>query len=123
MAAKKKQKPSNGRAHKRYTLLGSYNKNKVKKLQRIIKAQPNNTAAKETLAKQPFVYSRKPPKAKIWTPSKMRYAQLCNIIKKAKFRKEPEPIVPQFIKVLSKLRKSKIRYKRRKRKLIKHGHI
>ena len=73
--AEKKAKGSSAEGHfARYKANKTWEKNRIRKLEKTLKAQPTNEQARTAL--KCIVYRRKTPKAKEWSHSWKRVAQL-----------------------------------------------
>lgn len=59
-----------------YKTSNTFAKNKRTKLERHLKKHPNDIQTKEVLEKGKFEYSRKESKAKMWSSTTKKYAQL-----------------------------------------------
>lgn len=76
--AKQKSMKNKG-SYAAYKAEGRYAKNKVKKLERLCKQQPNNLPLKKALERaksgDAAQYSRKASRSKMWTPGSIKFAE------------------------------------------------
>lgn len=72
--AKKKRTPGEDRCFKEYKTLGRYAKNKKAKIEKHLRAHPEDEQAQAAL-KNIKQYSRKKPHSRQWSPDRVRLAQ------------------------------------------------
>ena len=124
--AQKKPRPANTRAHTVYKIENRWEKNKIRKMKKRLKEQPNNDALRNRLTdieKNGATYNRnKVPKNHTWSPKDKWFAEC-----KAKVTRladhyfnfdrkgvDKTPTLPDWKKVLQKLQvKPKVHVKRR----------